>query len=114
VFELLTVTPVLREALLSRTSENDLRYLAPQEEVEPLLATALQKARKGLVSLEELLRVVPYEVGARCCAHCLYPLEHSYFYCPQCARPLVQRCRGCGKRMRKNWRVCPNCGGEAG
>ena len=113
VFELLTVTPVVREALLSRTSENDLRYLAAQEEVEPLLERALQKARNGLISLEELLRVVPYEVGARCCAHCLYPLEHFYLYCPQCARPLVQRCRECGKRLRKNWRVCPYCGGEA-
>ncbi len=113
VFELLTVTPAIREALLSRTSENDLRYLTAQEEVEPLLATALQKARKGLISLEELLRVVPYDLGARCCPHCLYPLEHYYLYCPQCARPLVQRCRGCGKRLRKNWRVCPYCGGEA-
>ncbi len=113
VFELLTVTPAIREALLSRTSENDLRYLTAQEEVEPLLATALQKARKGSISLEELLRVVPYDLGARCCPHCLYPLEHFYLYCPQCARPLVRRCRGCGKRLRKNWRVCPYCGGEA-
>jgi len=113
VYELLTVTPVVREALLSRTSENDLRYLAAQEAVEPLLERALEKARNGLISLEELLRVVPYEVGARCCTHCLYPLEHFYLYCPQCARPLVQRCRGCGKRLRKNWRVCPYCGGEA-
>jgi type IV pilus assembly protein PilB len=113
VFELLTVTPVIREALLSRTSENDLRYLAAQEEGEPLLERALQKAGNGLISLEELLRVIPYEVGARCCAHCLYPLEHFYLYCPQCARPLVQRCRECGKGLRKNWRVCPYCGGEA-
>jgi type II secretory ATPase GspE/PulE/Tfp pilus assembly ATPase PilB-like protein len=113
VYELLTITPVVREALLSRTSENDLRYLAAQEELEPLLERALQKAGNGLISLEELLRVVPYEVGVRCCAHCLYPLEHFYLYCPQCARSLVQRCRGCGKRLRKNWRVCPYCGGEA-
>jgi type IV pilus assembly protein PilB len=113
VFELLALTPVLREALLSRTSENDLRYLSTQEELEPLLATALQKAQNGLISLEELLRVVPYEVGARCCTHCLFPLEHFYLYCPQCARPLVQQCRGCGKRLQKNWRVCPYCGGEA-
>lgn len=113
VFELLTVTPAIREAILSRASENDLRYLAAQEEVEPLLAEARHKARKGLLSLEEMMRVVPYEVGARCCAHCLYPLEHTYLYCPQCARPLVQRCRACGKRLQKNWQVCPYCGGKA-
>jgi RNA polymerase subunit RPABC4/transcription elongation factor Spt4 len=84
-----------------------------QEEMESLLEGARRKVRQGVMTLEELVRVIPFEVGSRCCAHCLYPLEHSYRYCPQCGRPPSQRCRACGKRLQKNWRVCPYCGGEA-
>ena len=110
VFELLTVTPALREAILARAPENELRHLAVQEGMEPLLQRGLEKVQAGLVDLEEMVRVIPYEVGARYCRHCLHPLEHFYLCCPGCGLPLVLRCRDCGKRIQGHWKACPYCG----
>ena len=110
VFELLTVSPLLREAILSRAPETEMRNLAVQEGMETLLSCGLRKAREGRVSLEEMMRVIPYEVGARCCPTCLHPLEHFFVCCPNCALPLIQRCPDCSKRIQPSWKACPYCG----
>jgi type IV pilus assembly protein PilB len=110
VFELLTVTPALREAILAKSPENELRRLAVQEGMEPLLQRGREKVQAGSVDLEEMVRVIPYEVGARYCPDCLHPLEHFYICCPGCGFPLSLRCPDCGKKLQRHWRACPYCG----
>ncbi len=110
VFELLTVTPAFREAIQVKAPETELRHLAVQEGMETLLDCGLRKAVSGQVSLEEMMRVVPYEVGSRCCPVCFHPIEHSYSHCPHCSRPLIQKCSICGKRLQASWKACPDCG----
>jgi len=109
-FELLTVTPAFREAILMKAPEMELRHLAVQEGMETLLACGLQKAKAGRVNLEEMMRVIPYEVGARYCSKCFYPVEHFYACCPNCSQPLILKCRDCGKRLQASWKACPYCG----
>jgi hypothetical protein len=110
VFELLTVSPAVREAILRRASEMELRSLALAEGMETLLDCAFQKVRAGRVALEELLRVVPFDVGTRGCPRCQYPLEHGFRYCPRCAFLLIRQCAACGQELQNPWRVCPRCG----
>ncbi|MEW6188063.1 MAG: zinc ribbon domain-containing protein, partial [Thermodesulfobacteriota bacterium] len=112
-FELLTVTPAFREAIQTQAPETELRHLAVQEGMEPLLSGGLQKAKSGRVSLEEMMRVIPYEVGARFCPTCLHPLEHDYNYCPECAHRQNYQCTHCGKKLQATWKICPECGGKA-
>ena len=110
VFELLTVSPAVREAILGRASETELRTLTVSAGMATLLDCALHKVREGKVSLEELLRVVPCEVGTRGCPRCDYPLEQAFRYCPGCAAPLVRECGFCRQELQKTWRICPRCG----
>ncbi|MBI5585923.1 MAG: Flp pilus assembly complex ATPase component TadA [Deltaproteobacteria bacterium] len=110
VFELLTVSPAFREAILQRASETELRSLALAEGMKTLLDCAFHKTRAGKISMEELLRVVPYDVGARGCPRCHHPLEPTFRYCPRCAFLLLRQCGTCRQELQKSWRVCPRCG----
>jgi type IV pilus assembly protein PilB len=109
-FELLTVTPAIKEAVLRKSAESTLRHLAVQEGMDTLLTCGLQKAKAGLVSLEEMMRVIPYESGSRYCPKCFYPVEHNYLCCPNCAQILNPRCRDCGQSLQATWKICPFCG----
>ncbi len=113
VFELLTVTPTFREAIQTKAPETELRRLAVEEGMETLLACGIRKAMASMISLEEMMRVVPYEVGARCCPVCLHPVEHFFANCPSCAYPLILKCSGCGKKLQDSWKACPYCGKAA-
>ncbi len=81
-----------------KAPETELRHLAVEEGMETLLACGLRKAMAGRISLEEMMRVVPYEVGARCCPVCLHPVEHFFANCPNCAHPLIRKCSGLRKK----------------
>jgi type II secretory ATPase GspE/PulE/Tfp pilus assembly ATPase PilB-like protein len=109
-FELLTVTPAFREAILMKAPESEMRHLAVEEGMETLLTGGLEKAMAGRVNLEEMMRVIPYEAGAHYCPNCFYPVEHFYVCCPNCAQTLIPKCRECGQKLQANWKACPYCG----
>ena len=66
--------------------------------------------KSGRVNLEEMMRVVPYEVGSRSCPVCFHPVEHFFANCPNCSLPLILKCSDCGKRLQTSWKACPYCG----
>jgi type II secretory ATPase GspE/PulE/Tfp pilus assembly ATPase PilB-like protein len=113
VYEFLPVTPALKEAILRKAPETEMRILAIQEGMETLLGCGLRKARAGRISLEEMMRVIPYEAGARYCPICFHPVEHFFFCCPNCSRTLIRKCLDCGQRLQESWRTCPYCGKAA-
>jgi type IV pilus assembly protein PilB len=110
VFELLTVTPAFREAIRMKASEAELRHMAVQEGMETLLDCGLRKAKSGWINPEEMMRVIPYEVGSRSCPVCFHPVEYFFVTCPNCSFPLVLKCSDCGKRLQTSWKACPYCG----
>lgn len=112
-FELLTVTPAFREAILNKAPETELRQLAVEEGMETLLSCGLKKAREGSVNLEEMMRVIPYEAGARYCPSCFNAVEHFYSCCPHCSLPLIRKCSDCGQKLQTTWKSCPYCGKSA-
>jgi type IV pilus assembly protein PilB len=58
VFEIVVLTPPLREAILRKGSVDDLREAAAKGGMEPLLLDGLRKASDGRVPLAEILRVI--------------------------------------------------------
>ena len=57
IHEVLTVTPVIREAIIVRASAADLRIIAITEGMVPLVADGLTKVLAGLTTIEEVLKI---------------------------------------------------------
>jgi RNA polymerase subunit RPABC4/transcription elongation factor Spt4 len=47
----------------------------------------------------------------RVCAHCGYPLQAGFAYCPNCGMSLrTVTCPSCEQAVDPAWKVCPFCG----
>ncbi len=57
IYELVRMTPNLRELILARASESRLLAAACQERMSPLREQCLDRVREGLTTLEEVVRV---------------------------------------------------------
>ena len=50
-------------------------------------------------------------VTLRTCAHCGYPLQVNFAYCPNCSTSLRSAvCPSCGQAVDSTWNSCPFCG----
>lgn len=58
LFEMLEITPPLRELISGRASEQDLRSVALAAQMRSLWEDGLEKLKEGITTLDELLRVV--------------------------------------------------------
>ena len=47
---------------------------------------ALERVREGLTTLEEVLRVVPFEPVTPCCSSCGRELSPAFLFCPHCGK----------------------------
>ena len=61
IFEILRLTPRLKELVNRRATESELRTAARDAGTLMLLETALAKMREGLTTAEEILRVIRIE-----------------------------------------------------
>ncbi|MEN6305703.1 MAG: GspE/PulE family protein [Armatimonadia bacterium] len=57
IFEMVRMTPRLREMVLSGTSEQEAREVAIQEGMQPMEQDALRKLKEGITSIESLLGI---------------------------------------------------------
>lgn len=48
--------------------------------------------------------------GAMHCAHCGFPLEGGYAFCPNCGMALTAQCPSCGRTIKAGWKTCAYCG----
>lgn len=58
VYELMEVTPEMRKAIVKGASEDEIREIAKSNGMMELKETGLLKAKKGITTLEEVLRAV--------------------------------------------------------
>ncbi len=50
-------------------------------------------------------------VAARACAHCNYPLQAAFAFCPNCGMSLrAVSCPSCEQEVDATWKTCPHCG----
>jgi general secretion pathway protein E len=58
IYEMLVVTPAIRDAINSKVPTNQLQEIAMKEGMVPLLAAGVDRARAGATTLREVFRVV--------------------------------------------------------
>jgi type II secretory ATPase GspE/PulE/Tfp pilus assembly ATPase PilB-like protein/ActR/RegA family two-component response regulator len=82
VFELLRMTPTVKELVNRRASELDLR-----------------KAALSAGTQDEVVR----------CPHCNSLINLEFSTCPYCLHTLKAICQACSQELKPEWRICPYC-----
>ena len=110
VYELLRITPKLKQAINSKSSEGELRKAALAAGTVMLVDAALAKVKRGITTVEEIVRVIQLqEDDSRRCPSCAQIVTPDFVICPYCAFPLKTLCKGCRQELNPEWRHCPLC-----
>jgi type IV pilus assembly protein PilB len=110
VFEVVPITPQISKLIEAKAPESALRAQARADGAMLIAQHAAKRVCAGLVTPEEVLRVVDVSVeGARCPA-CDRAVEDGFAVCPHCTTVLQRHCTTCGIRLQPEWQVCPYCG----
>ncbi len=110
IYEIMPFHQQLRDLVMAKGSETDIRQLSVAKGMKTLGQAALDKVKAGVTTLSELYRVVETEeeFGAGC-PHCGTSLGADFVLCPGCGHSLVSSCPGCGKMVSPHWKFCPYC-----
>jgi type IV pilus assembly protein PilB len=85
IYELLVIGDQLRSAIRGNTHGQDMRFLARSAGLKTMAEDAIEKVRAGLTSLDEVLRVVPFDQSnTSACRECQSPLAPNFQFCPYC------------------------------
>ncbi|MFT7227782.1 MAG: general secretion pathway protein E [Methylophilaceae bacterium] len=60
IYEMLTITPKLRKLITPNTDLAEIKKLAYQEGMQPLMLNGLEKVAAGLTTIEEVIKVAPH------------------------------------------------------
>jgi type IV pilus assembly protein PilB len=85
IYELLVLDEQIRSAVRSGARDEEIRNLARSAGMRLMQEDALEKVKLGITTMEEVLRVVPFDnaltVRCRACGHALAP---AFLFCPYC------------------------------
>jgi type II secretory ATPase GspE/PulE/Tfp pilus assembly ATPase PilB-like protein len=85
IYELLTLDEQIRSAVRSGARDEEIRNLARSGGMRLMQEDALEKVKLGVTTMEEVLRVVPFDnaltVRCRACGRALAP---AFLFCPYC------------------------------
>ncbi len=115
IIEALPVTPAMRELIMEGGTETDIARLARDEGMRTLRHNGIEKAKQGITTLREVLRVTPEEpVSTSRCPSCHLLVGDDFVICPSCREPLSQAttCPYCQHRVEADWSACPFCRAE--
>ncbi len=86
IYEILVFDDQLRNTVRSGAKDEDIKKQARASGMRLMQEDALQKVKVGLTTLEEVLRVVPFDnVTSTRCHNCGKVLAPAFVYCPYCA-----------------------------
>lgn len=109
VFQLLTMSEGLREAVIRGAGTDEFRALATQEGMGSMAEDARRKVAEGVTTPHEVGRVLGMDPGAgRPCGQCGGPMPAAATGCPACGRRMRALCT-CGTQLAAGWRFCPTC-----
>jgi type IV pilus assembly protein PilB len=87
IYEMFLLNEELRAAVRSGSRNDEVRTLARQNGMRLMQEYALDHVREGLTTLEEALRVVPFEpIRASSCPSCRRELSPAFLFCPYCGK----------------------------
>jgi type IV pilus assembly protein PilB len=91
IYELLTLNDPIRSAIRAGGRNDEIRALARQNGMRLMQEYALERVRDGLTTVEEVLRVIPFEpVAAACCHSCNAEVSPAFLFCPFCGAQLTE------------------------
>jgi type IV pilus assembly protein PilB len=109
IYELLVVSPRVRQQILRRAPASVIGDVARSEGMLPMAADAWTKVRDGITTLAEVAPLlVQGSLDSAACSGCGAPVRTSFDACPACGTRLHRRC-GCGRRLEPGWHFCPAC-----
>ncbi len=85
IYEVLMFDEQIRSALRTEFRDDEIRNLARSAGMKLMQEDALEKVKQGITTLEEVLRVVPFEqasIGR--CLNCNKGLAPTFLFCPYC------------------------------
>jgi type IV pilus assembly protein PilB len=110
VFEVLSVSAKLKEIISTGGTEEEIRSAAYALGMTSMEEDGLQKARRGITTLEEVVRVVEAEETFKSlCLQCHRSIHIDFLICPYCGSASPYVCSSCGKLLQAEWQVCPYC-----
>src|SRR2546428_200321 len=115
IMEIVDPTARMREMISAEASEQELRLAALPAQMTTLGEDGLNKAKAGITTLEELLRVI--EVSSKTesiCPACSKIVQYDFVVCPFCETLLSRNCMSCKHPLQLEWKTCPFCGTRAG
>jgi type IV pilus assembly protein PilB len=85
IYEALLVDDQVRAAIRSGHRDDEVRALARSSGMRAMQDDAMSKVSSGMTTLEEVLRVVPFEGTLKHrCRRCGRALANSFLFCPYC------------------------------
>ncbi|GMV06048.1 MAG: pilus biosynthesis protein TapB [Gemmatimonadota bacterium] len=109
VFQVLTVTDALRDAVTGGASTAHLRSLARDAGMGLFAEDARRAVAEGLTTPHEISRVLHADPGASLpCPGCGADVPMGAAACPGCGRARRRACP-CGSPLERGWRFCPAC-----
>ncbi|HSK18648.1 MAG TPA: ATPase, T2SS/T4P/T4SS family [Longimicrobiales bacterium] len=109
VYELLVVSPRMRERIVRRAPADALLELARAEGFISMGQDAWAKVQAGLTSIGEVAPLLlQAELEGAICRACGAPVRARFNACTTCGASLRLRC-ACGARLDDAWRHCPAC-----
>jgi len=110
IYELLRMTPAVREAINARSPDPVIRKAAIQSGMVPLVEAARNQIRLGKTTPEEVMRVIQWvDEGQASCPQCGKPLSKKTRKCRHCEPKVKSVCASCGQPLDPAWQVCPHC-----
>jgi type II secretory ATPase GspE/PulE/Tfp pilus assembly ATPase PilB-like protein len=110
IYELLRMTPAVRDAINERSPEPVIRKAAMQSGMVPLVEAARNQIRQGKTTPEEVMRVIQWvDEGQSSCPRCGKPVSHQTKKCQHCEPVSTLVCASCGQTVDPAWQVCPHC-----
>jgi type IV pilus assembly protein PilB len=109
IYELLAVSPKMRERIVRRAPADALVELARAEGFTSMGQDAWLKVQSGLTSIAEVAPLLlQAELERAICRTCGAAVRARFNACTACGTCLRRRCQ-CGVRLDEGWRHCPAC-----
>jgi type IV pilus assembly protein PilB len=85
IYEVLVLDEQMRAAVRSGMRDEEIRIMARSGGMRLMQEDAMEKVKSGLTTLDEVLRVVPFEnVQTQRCRNCGKGLAPTFLFCPYC------------------------------
>jgi type IV pilus assembly protein PilB len=85
IYEILLMDEQIRSAMRNGVRDEEVRNLARSGGMRLMQEDALDKVKQGVTTLEEVLRVVPFDTAVTIrCRNCGKALAPAFLFCPYC------------------------------